>query len=388
MTEALKNMNKKYLIIIGSVFVVLFLIIIIVALSRACSKPGSDYTKVENKLVSAATKYLKKYPDAKPEVSKSVTIKAETLSDEKYMKPLSSYLKDTSCEAEVRVYNNNGNYLLIPDVTCAEYKTKHLADKIKKDNLISTTANVNETNQQQKVNTSTVSNDYISGLYEENGVYVFKGKTPNNYIQIGSIKMRIIDIDENGIIRALKTTAEKKNVRWDTKYNVDIKGSKGINDYKNSSILEILNNDYSKFKKDNKLHLAPMNVCITKRNNNTLSKDRNQDCSNRLEGQYISLVNSGDFARASLDENCNSIINASCTNYNYLSSIIIQTWTTNAFGDDSYEAIAINSGIAQKFEAREALNYNWVIAINGDEKYVKGDGTEKNPYIVGKVSKK
>lgn len=385
MTEALKNMNKKYLIIIGSIFLVLFLIIIIVALSRACSKPGSDYSKVESKLVDASKKYLKKYPDAKPESGKSVTIKADTLSDEKFMKQLSSYLKDTSCEAEVRVYNNNGNYLLIPHVECAEYKTTHLVDKIKKDNLISTNTDVNDVNdnKNQKVNTS--SKDYVSGLYDVNGVFVFKGKNPNNYIQVGSIKMRIIDIDEKGIIRALKTDSEKNSIRWDTKYNVDVKDNKGINDYKNSTINEQLVKDYSKFKTDNKLHLASIDVCIGKRNDKMLGLDRNIDCSETLPNQYISLVYAGDLARASLDENCNNIVNAACSNYNYLSNILIQTWTTNAYKDTTYEAIAINGRVAKKFETKDMLRYNWVIAINGDEKYLKGSGTEKDPYTVGKT---
>ena len=403
MKDALKSMNKKYLIVIASIFAILFLIILVVAVTRACSKPGSNYERVEKKLVDGAKKYFKDNPDAKPTEGNSVTVSATTLSEGKYMKALSAYLKDTSCVADVKVYNNGGQYLVVPNLECAEYKTTHLADKIKNDNLISTSQNSYEENEQndpnanslnnnqvsnQQINEDNNSNDYISGLDDVNGVYIFKGKKPNNYLTFGGIKWRIIDIDENNIIRALKIDSEKRSQRWDTKYNVDVKDSKGINDYKNSTILETLNTEYGKFKDENKQHLAPMSVCIGKRNDKLLGTSRDIDCSSRLDNQYISLINSGDYARASLDEHCTSITSGSCVNYNYLSSILIQSWTTNTHLDNSYQAIAINSGLAHAFDAKEALKYNWVIAINGDEKFTKGDGTESNPYVVGTSKKK
>ena len=397
MKDALKSMNKKYLVIIASIFAVLFLIIIIVAITRSCSKPGRNYENAEKKLVDGAKKYFKANPDAKPAEGKSTTVTSSTLVDGNYMKTLSSYLKDTSCVGDVKVYNNGGQYLVVPNLECAEYKTTHLSDKIKKDSLISTSTNntevveqtVDTTNSLNNTNTNQASiseesdgKDYISGLYDVNGVYIFKGKKPNNYLTFGGIKWRIIDIDENNIIRAVKTDSEKRSARWDTKYNVDVKDSKGINDYKNSSILELLNSEYEDFKDTNKLHLAPMNVCIGKRNDKLLGKGRDIDCSNRLENQYIALVNSGDVARASLDENCNSVTSGACVNYNYLSTLLIQSWTTNGHLDNSYQVIAINSGLAHAFDAKESLKYNWVIAINGDEIYTKGDGTEDNPYVI------
>ncbi len=402
MKDALKSMNKKYLVIIASIFAVLLLIILIVAITRSCSKPGSNYERVEKKLTAGAKKYYKANPDAKPSVGSSTTVTSDTLVDGKYMKSLSSYLKDTSCIADVKVYNNGGQYLVVPNLECAEYKTTHLSDKIKKDSLISTNANV-EVVEQNTSNTNSLNNnsvnqsqiseendgrDYISGLYDVNGIFIFKGKKPNNYLTFGGLKWRILDIDENNIIRAVKVDPEKRSARWDTKYNVDVKDSKGINDYKNSSILELLNSEYEKFKDENKQHLAPMNVCIAKRNDKLLGKSRDIDCSNKLENQYISLVNSGDFSRASLDENCVSITSGACVNYNYLSTILIQSWTTNGHLDNSHQVIAINSGLAHAFEAKESLKYNWVIAINGDEKYIKGDGTEDNPYVVGSSKKK
>lgn len=390
MVEALKSMNKKYLLIIASIFLLLFLIIIVVAITRSCSRPGSNYTKVENKMVDAARKYYKKNTDARPSEGESSSISVAALAEGKYMKPLSKYLKDSACTGDVKIYNNGGQYLIIPNLECTDYKTTHIVDKIKKDNLVEHSipakAEVNQDNNEN--NTDIVSeNDYTSGLYDINGTYVFMGKNPNNYISIAGVKWRIIDIDENNIMRVLKINSENRSARWDSKYNIELKKSVGINDYKNSGILEKLNEEYGKFKDSNKVHLAPMDVCIAKRNNDSLGISKDVDCAEKLEKQYISLVNSGDYARASLDEHCTSITSGSCNNYNYLSYLLYQTWTTNAMSDNTYQAIAINGGVAKGFDAKESLKYHWVVALNGNELYTSGSGTEKDPYVLVKKSK-
>lgn len=393
MVEALKSMNKKYLLIIASIFLVLFLIIVIVALTRACSKPGSNYTKAENKIVEAARKYYKKNSDAKPSEGESSSVSVATLVEGKYMKPLSKYLKDTTCTGDVKVYNNGGQYLVIPNLECSDYKTTHLIDKIKKDSLVNVpiptkvevSSEQNENNETNTENTS--NNDYVSGLYDVNGTYIFMGKNPNNFLSIDGVKWRILDIDENNIIRVVKVDAENRSARWDTKYNIEVNKSVGINDYKNSAILEKITEEYKKFKDYNKLHLAPMNVCVGKRNNTLLGIGKDVDCSEILENQYIALISSGDYARASLDEHCTSVASGSCNNYNYLSYVINQAWTTNAVTDNSYKAIAMSGGVARSFDAKESLKYHWVVGINGNEIYTKGSGTEKDPYVISKKTK-
>ena len=398
MKDALKTIDKKYLYVIAGIFGVIFLVLIIVALSRGCSKPGSDYAKVEEKLVDAAKKYYKEHEDMKPKESNKDTVSAATLAENGYIKALSKYLADPSCTAEVTVYNNGGQYLVVPNLVCSEYKTVHLVDKIKENSLISTSTSAQAvtessqsggvTNEKPEGSTSSTSKDYISGLYQDNEIYVFKGKNPKNFVLFGGVKWRILDINENGIMRLVKVDAEKRALYWDTKYNSDENKREGINDYKNSVLREKLYAEYAKFKDVNKAHLAPFNACIGKRDANTVAADRNIDCAEVLENQYIGVVNSSDFARASLDEHCTEIIQGACSNYNYLSSILLQTWTSNSLSGNTYEVIYINSGIAQKINANKSSSYNWVIAVNGDEKYISGTGTENDPYIVGKKGKK
>ena len=378
------SMVKKFMPILIGIVVVFFLIVIVASCARSCSKPGNNYSNTEKKMVSAAKSYYKSHEDELPSKGESKTITANELAEKGVMKPLSKYLKDTTCEGKVNVYNNGGKYLVIPDLVCSEYKTNHLVDAIKKDSLI-------DTNTLDSTNTNTTSNskvsiggDYISGLYEVNGTYVFKGKNPNNYLLIGGIKWRILGIEADGTIRLLKTTSEKRNSYWDTKFNTDLKRSYGVNDYKNSKILEKMNSEYNKFKDENKMHLAPYNVCVARRLSTNLSKDRSIDCTEVLDNQYIGLPSVTDFANASLDENCNNITDGACSNYNYLSDVLIGSWTSTGLLDNTYEVYYINGGIAMRDKASVSSPYNWVIAIKGDELYVSGNGTSDKPYTLSK----
>lgn len=379
--------NKKFLIILGGIIGVTFLIIITVAIFRSCNRKTNDYSGAEKKMVEAARKYYRKNKDKKPDISENTSVTAEELASGGFMKPLSQYLIDSSCTGTVSVYNNGGQYQILPDLQCAEYKTVHFADKVIKDNLVTSSTDYDEdtenTNEQgENSSTEDVSKDYLSGLYYVDDVYVFKGKNPKNYVQFAKTTWRIIDIDSNGIVRVIKNEAEQKQLRWDTKFNAEVNRGYGINDYKNSLILEELNGVYNKLKDNTKVHFVPFNVCIGKRASTELSIDRNIDCSTLLEKQYISLISSVDFARASLDENCDNVLSGSCRNYNYLSSVASQTWTTTALNNNTYKVVYISSGTATSLEARTSASYNRVIALNGKELYKKGSGTLEDPYVI------
>ena len=377
------KLNKKFLIFLGGIVGITFLIIIIVASFRACNRKTNNYSSVEKKMVEAARKYYRKNKDKTPDISENTSITAAELASGGFMKSLSEILIDSSCTGTVSVYNNGGLYQLIPDLQCAEYQTEHLADKIIKDNLVSSSTDGNEEVESEENNNSEyISRDYPSGLYYDDGVYVFKGKDPNNYVQFAKTKWRIIDIDSNGVMRVIKNDAEQKQLRWDTKFNSEANRSYGINDYKNSLILEELNGVYNNLKDKTKVHFMPFDVCVGKRDSKDISIDRNVDCSTLLEKQYISLISVVDFARASLDENCDSVLSGSCRNYNYLSSVASQTWTTTALSNNTYKVIYISSGAATSLEARASASYNRVIALNGKELYNKGKGTLDEPYII------
>ncbi len=370
----MKNINKKPLLIIAGIFGVIILIIIIVAVVRSCSRPGKNYEKVENKMVEATRKYYKSHEDLIPAESQSAEVSVSELAAAGEMKELSEYLIDTSCNGNVKVFNNGGVYLIVPDLVCAEYKTKHLSEKIIEDSLVE--------------NQDLAAKEYTSGLYNDGTTLVFKGKKPNNYLLFGDIIWRIVDIDENGIIRAVKSEPEKRTVVWDNKFNNQIKKTYGINDYKNSYVLEFLNASYKGFKETSRQHIAPHSACISRRKSKDIKIGRSIDCTEKLDNQYISLLSVSDFANASLDENCTSLVSGSCLNYNYISSFLSETWTTTPYGENTYDVVYLGGGMASHMNARKRLQYHWVLAFNGYEKYVSGEGTKESPYVLGVISEK
>lgn len=409
MISTLKKMDKKYLIIIGGIFGVIILIIVFVAIFRACTGPGTNYEKTERKMISATEKFLASEGQSFPKEFESKEVSAEELAGAGFMDDLTEYLVDVSCTGKVTVFNNGGKMLYVPNLDCTDYKTQHLADKIKKDSLIETAEetteeeDANQNNESIQSTSNAVSNqnsntsniqsneqttidnddDYPSGLYDMDGTFVFRGKHPNNYLSFGGLMWRIIDINVDGIIRAIKISSEKRNISWDNKYNSTANKTYGINDYKNSYILETMNSEYKKFKATNKVHLAPYSVCVGKRGGTTLGLERSIDCAEMLEHQYISVISSSDYGRASLDENCTKITSGACNNYNYLSEMLTETWTTTAMNRNTYEVVYINNGLAAAMNAQNKAYYNWVIAFNGYEKYISGKGTAKDPYVIG-----
>jgi hypothetical protein len=418
MKDFFSKIDKKYLYILGGILGAILLIVIILVVVKACSGPGNNYEKVESQMVSATERFLKSKGQSLPKAFESKEISASELAAAGYMKEMSKLLEDTSCVGKVAVYNYSGQYLYIPDLNCTDYKTKHLGDVIKKDNLIQVVNNeptetTDENNTEDpnatmeegsdsNSNTQTTSNsnvvdldendgtgrNYVSGLYEENGEFVFKGKNPNNYLKIGSTMFRILDIDSNGLMRVVNLNQESKSVYWDNKYNSDIKKSNGINEFKNSYLYSLINNKFASYKPENKKHMAYNKLCVGKRGSKQLNISKEMDCALTLEKQYIMLPLVSDFARASLDEHCTTVTNPACRNYNYLASIISSTWTSNALSENTYQAILISVGRAKKVDAKDKNPYNLVLTINGYEKYVSGKGTQKNPYVVGQPTSK
>ena len=337
-----------------------------VAIARMFSGPGSNYQKLEEKLVSAAEDYIKDDEKRIPDPGTSIEISADTLVSEGYLKELTEYIDDT-CSGKVTVMNNGGLSLYLPEVTCTEYKSVTLADQIMTDSL----------------RTEEDALAYKGGLYEMNGEYVFRGKDVNNYVSFGGTTWRILKIDQNGNLRLVKNETEKKTTRWDTKFNAETQRSYGINNYVTSDLYETLNNSYSSFKEENKRHLIPHDVCIGKRKETDRNVDLSIDCGeNVLSNQYLSTVNLSDFVLASLDENCKSIDSGSCSNFNYWMENIDTVWTTNASADNTYEVYTFGNAMSQIARANGKNSYYWVVYVSGRELYSSGTGTAKDPYVI------
>lgn len=370
MIDTLKKLDRKFLIIVGCIIILPILLIIFLAIIQGCSNKKMNYSSYEKKMVTAAQKYFKDNNLLPMSESDTRTVKLEKLVEDKYIKSTKKALKDETCEGSVTVRrngisideNNEGYLNYIYDLKCEDYSTVHLIDKLKE---------------------NVVTSD--SGLYAYDGGYIFKGDKPNNYITFYDNNYRIMSIDKNGIIKLIKETAEPTSRIWDNKYNTEVNYSYGKTIYKDSSILNSLINDYKNRKKINdsaRSHVVAYDSCIGKRKSTDYTISKELDCSEVLEKQVISMINTSDYAMASLDSECNSVKSRSCNNYNYLKNVVLSTWTMNSILDNTYQAIYISGGILNFDNANLYNEYNIVIYIDGNELYTTGIGTSTNPYII------
>ena len=352
------SVNKKTIIIFSSIICVPILIILLLVLMRGCSK-SLTYDVYEDKMIDAAEKYAKEKNKLPKNDGGIVIIDLDALEKNGYLKKSKEVFKNETCSGTVTVKNNNGNYLYVPDLQCEKYKTRHLID-ILLENVV----------------------DNKSGLYKTDDGYVYKGLKVNNYVSIHKKMYRIISIDNNNILKLVSLKQEDKTYTWDTKYNVEKKQSVGKNDYADSNIYDLLNEKYQQMSKSEKKHFVSYDLCIGKRSKENLSIDKTEECSSILPNQFIGLLNTYDFAMASYDSDCKDIKSGACQNYNYLLKSLNTTWLLNGVSNNSYDVFYYSSGYINYSNAYYSKKIHYVFYIDGNELYVKGDGTKENPYVL------
>lgn len=347
-------MDRKYMIMFGSVIgIIIFMLLSMFILSSCSSK--MSYEKLEEKIVSATADYIR--TNGKPAVGTTSFVSSEDLINNGYLKSLDNY-KNDNCTALVKVMNNNGVINYLPSLTCNNYKSVKLREKILEDNL-------------------TVEK---SGLFAIDGEYIYKGKYVNNYVKIGGKLWRILRIDSNGDIKLVSVESDGVSVQWDNKYNEITKSKTGENEYETSYIREVLLSRYSKYRDIHKKHIVPKSICIGSRSYKDIDKTNLLDCSKKLDDQYVGLINPSDYALASTDKDCITLKSGSCLNYNYLVNTLKTTWTLNAISDNTYQAVAYYNGNLKAEDISDTNDFNIVIYISGDEIYGDGNGTKDKPY--------
>ena len=360
----MKKLDSKFLITCGVLISLPILFIIIMALLRGCSGGKKTYSKYQEMMVSSAKSYAKRHKML-PKKGKSTIIKLDNLTDDGMKTPAKS-LKDDSCSGSVVVKNNSTSegeyYSYIPYLECDNYKTEYIKDYLLKDVT-----------------------DNGSGLYKVGDEYIFKGNKVNNYLSFYGTIYRIIKIDANDNLKLIKEKAQDMSFNWDNKYNINKNAYTGINNYKDSVIIDRLLYDYKNDKtmnNDTRGKMLPHSVCIGKRSINDLNLGVTKECSDVLDNQLISLPSITDFTQASYDANCKKIGDMSCTNYNYFANFMDYSWTVDTVSEDDSVAYLINSIGVELEEASTYQRYHWVIYIDSEELYMSGSGTEKDPYII------
>ena len=217
--------KKKLIYILSGVMGGIILLIVIIFIIMSVSNKTVSYENIEKRLKTATVSYLNANESLLPkEESGSITIDADTLESEKYIKPISKMVKEgVSCSAKVIVTKNGDNYLYSPILNCGEiYKTEKFATRLLSDN---------------------VTKESGDGLYAEGENYRFKGEYVDNYVSLDGKLWRIIDIDKDGYARIIYVDKESEETYiWDDRYNIDVDNYYGINNYPVSRIKETLTN--------------------------------------------------------------------------------------------------------------------------------------------------
>lgn len=359
----MKKLDSKFLITCGVIISLPLIFILFMALIRGCSG-GKTYDKYQEMMVTRAKSYAKNHKML-PKKGKSTIIKLDNLIDDGMKSPEKS-LKDDSCSGSVVIKNNSTTYgeyySYIPYLECDNYKTEYLKDYLMKDIV-----------------------DSGSGLYKIGDEYIFKGNKVNNYLSLYGTIYRIIKIDANGNLKLVKTKSQEISTNWDNKFNINKNSYDGVNNYRDSIIIDRLVYDYKNDKTmtdDVRGRVIPHSICIGKRNKEDLSLGITSECSDKLDNQLISLLSVSDYNLASYDVNCKNMGDLSCTNFNYMTSFIDETWTLDTVSNDDSMVYILNSIGPEVEVANNYKKYNWVIYIDGEELYNSGKGTEKDPYII------
>lgn len=358
------NSNKQKVTLFGSIVFVMLLIIFTISIAVQLVGTKITYEKLEEKLENATKKYLLENPNELPtETNPTIVVNANTLIENKYIKELKKYVKDSSCTANILVDYENHNYKYQTYLTCNTFKTEKFIDVIKKNNQISQTG---------------------EGLYEMNNELVFRGQNPNNYIYFADGLWRIVKINQDGNIQIILNT-EKAIVSgvWDNRYNTERQSQKGINNFLLSRTFTNIKNFYNSYLINYENYLAKYDLCVGKRLVSSTDKSGKLECNEKIEKQYIGLLPVYDYLNASLDGLCQVTVSRECQNYNYLAVNRSKWWTMTADMKSTYEAFYVDTnGQVLYADTNVTAQNRFVVALKSDVLFANGNGTQENPYTI------
>ena len=85
---------------------------------------------------------------------------------------------------------------------------------------------------------------------------------------------------------------------------------------------------------------------------------------------------------ASTDPDCHTINDASCDNYNYLSSYALSSWTLTGVSESTSKVYYIVSAGAVPTRASSSKNIMPTVYLSNNVIYASGDGSIESPYIL------
>ena len=365
-SEMKKKLMRMMLIVVG-ILVVLLVIILIFSLVTGGNK---TYEEIEEDLKNAAMEYYDVQSGLLPqEEGETITVRASTLAEAGYMKPLSELREGESCSGRVEVTKVGDNIVYTPYLDCGDnYTTKELYEAVLEQGIVASG----------------------NGLYDMNGEKVYRGDNVNNYVQLDNALFRIVKVtSDNKLLLILNEMESNMSTYFDDRYNQDRLSNSGFNDYRISRMYQYLDDlynnkqDYSLLSNNDKEKLSTFNLCIGKRNPADTTNNNSIECTDILENQMIGLLTVSDYMNASLDANCRATTDKSCQNYNYLKLSGTDWWLVTGSSLNSYEVYSVrSSGYLYETNAASYKKVRPTIMLNSNVMIKSGSGSESNPFVL------
>lgn len=371
-------MEKKTIYIMGGSIIGVLVILILAVYIITNLKPAKyDFKELEIKIKEAAEKYYHKNPTMLPTEDGTYRLEYSTLESNKLIDPLNKITKENvACNAHVIIIKEGTSYTYIPYLSCGEvYTTRELYNQVLYNSPVVTSG---------------------SGLYQTtSGEYYFRGKIENNYVAFGSVKKRdkvidilwqILSINNNEVkLRAVEPIKDKSV--WDNRFNTTENKYFGYNDFD----LSILSEYLIKLKENNIIlnetenaKLVSKKLCVNARTEQDNTKDGTTECAKLSEKEYYyGTITPYEFIRASLDNECNTVANRACSNFNFISNLAqSDEWTTTPSTLSNHEVYVLDGSSFEKEKTNNKNSIFPVITLNNYAFYDTGTGTIEDPYRI------
>jgi len=371
--------KKRLLYFTGAIILVVVVIVIFLMISNDNKKiEVLTYVQVEHKIKEAAILYTSVKPSLLPNTKGEVVVlTANDLASAGYMLSLNEYLGNISCVGEAQIALVGASYTYTSILDCGtNYKTLFLYEKLL-ENIV-----VKGPGLYQMIDGKFTYGDFAND--SDSVKYIFRGEDPNNYLLMDGEYWRIVEVDSNYNLLLIKNSLLYNGTGrvWDDRYNKEVGYSFGINEYSMSRIRDNLLSFYKYAGSFLKESILPLSMCISSRGMNDSVSNFEFECSKRFDEDYVGLLTVSQFISATVDKDCLNISDISCGNYNYLSSLGSSWWLLNSPGGNTCSMYYVNGNVIKSDITSASYAVRPVVLVSKSLKYVSGDGTILNPYIV------
>ena len=362
-----KKLQKRMMTFMGIGLLLILLIFVISLLSSGSTNRVYSYEEVEEIMREAAMEFMRDNANRLPnEDGDMVAINAIQLINGEFMEPFDDYLGDGSgCNGHVEVTKVGEIYRFVPFLNCASgHQTMELHTKLRNIDIV----------------------ENGSGLYLINGELVFRGERVDNYLLLDETLWRIVRVLETGDIVITKDELLRGSEVFDNRYNPTRGQLTGNNNYKLSRMGELLSDilttERLELSEDTMSNLIPFSMCIGRVSGNYERKDNYLECQDQFENQLVGLLTLSDYLIASIDENCHTLQDRSCQNFNYLNNDVNAWWLATGNLDNDHQMFRVQRGVVEITSASNSARVRPVLHLSSNALFSGGDGTLENPFTI------